>query len=158
MDFNLTKSVFIKITLPSTFWWEGFFQIPLQQEIYIVYLGKNKQRGFSMERVVVINSDKMGQGDEELGARLMANFLSKLIDAKLKPKMMLLYNSGVKLASTGSPVLESLQSLENLGVEIICCGTCVNFFGLADRIEAGRVTNMPEIVKVLTEAKTTVTI
>jgi len=111
-----------------------------------------------MEKVVVINSNKMGQGNEELGTRLMVNFLSKLIDAELKPQMLVLYNSGVKLAVKGSPVLESLQSLENLGVEIICCGTCVKFYGLADQIEAGRVTNMPEIVKVLTGAKATVTI
>lgn len=111
-----------------------------------------------MKKVVVLNSNKMGQGDEELGTRLIANFLSKLIDAQLKPKIMVLYNSGVKLAAKGSPVLESLQSLENLGAQIICCGTCVNFYGLADQIETGRVTNMPEIVKVLTGAKATVTI
>lgn len=111
-----------------------------------------------MERLVVINNDKMGQGDEELGARLIANFLSKLIDAQLKPKIVVLYNSGVKLAAKGSAVLESLHSLENLGVEIICCGTCVNFYGLADQMEAGRVSDMPEIVKVLTGAKATVTI
>jgi selenium metabolism protein YedF len=111
-----------------------------------------------MQKVMVINSDKMGQGDEELGAILTKNFLAKLIDAKVKPEMIVLYNSGVKLAATGSPVLESLQSLENLGMEVICCGTCVNFYGLAGQIEAGRVSNMPEIVRVLTEAKTTVTL
>lgn len=111
-----------------------------------------------MENVLVINSDKMGQGDEELGTRLLENFLKRLIDAETKPQMIVLYNSGVKLAAEGSPLLESLQSLENVGMNIICCGTCVNFYGLADRIDAGRVTNMPEIVKVLTEAKTTVTI
>jgi selenium metabolism protein YedF len=111
-----------------------------------------------VKKVLVINGDRMGEGEEELGARLMANFLSKLMDAKLKPEMMVLYNSGVKLAARGSPVLESLHSLENLGVEIICCGTCINFYGLADQIEAGRVSNMPEIVKVLTEAKSVVTL
>jgi selenium metabolism protein YedF len=111
-----------------------------------------------MEKVVVINSDKMGQGDEELGGRLLANFLSKLMDAQSKPQMLVLYNSGVRLATKGSPVLESLQSLENLGIEIICCGTCVNYYGLTDQMEAGRVTNMPEIVKVLTESKSMATI
>ena len=111
-----------------------------------------------MEKVIVINNDRMGHGDEKLGTRLMANFLSKLIDAELKPQMILLYNSGVKLAAKESPVLERLESLENLGVDIISCGTCVNFYGLADQIEAGRVTNMLEIVRVLTEAKATVTI
>ena len=111
-----------------------------------------------MEKVIVINSDKMGQGNDELGIRLMTNFLSKLIDAENKPQLLVLYNSGVKLAVKGSLVLESLHSLENLGVKIICCGTCVNFYGLADQVEAGRVTNMPEIVKVLTESKATVTI
>ncbi|KPL00677.1 MAG: response regulator SirA [candidate division Zixibacteria bacterium SM23_73_3] len=111
-----------------------------------------------MEKVIVINNDKMGHGDEELGIRLMTNFLKRLIDAQLKPQMLVLYNSGVKLAAKGSLVLESFHSLENLGVQIICCGTCVNFYGLADQIEAGRVTNMPEIVKVLTEAKAIVTL
>ena len=111
-----------------------------------------------MKKAVVINSDKMGQGDEELGARILAIFLKTLLGAGSKPQMLVLYNSGVKLAIKGSPVLESLQSLENLGVEIICCGTCVNYYGLADQIEAGRVSDMPEIVRVLTEAKTTVTI
>ena len=100
----------------------------------------------------------MGQGDEELGARILINFLKTLLNAEKQPQMLLLYNSGVRLAAKGSPALESLQSLENLGIEIISCGTCVNFFSLADQIKAGRVSNMPEIVKVLTEAKTTVTI
>jgi selenium metabolism protein YedF len=85
-----------------------------------------------MSRVVVINSDKMGAGSEELGARLLANFLKTLIGAEKKPQKLVLCNAGVKLAAKGSPVLESLHSLENLGVEIISCGTCVNFFGLAD--------------------------
>jgi selenium metabolism protein YedF len=111
-----------------------------------------------MKKVVVINGDRMGQGNDELGSRLMRNFLAKLIDAEPKPHLIVLYNSGVKLAAKGSSALESLHSLENLGVEIICCGTCVNFYGLAEQIQAGRVTNMPEIVKVLTQAETTVTL
>jgi selenium metabolism protein YedF len=111
-----------------------------------------------MERVIVINSDQMGQRDEKLGRRLVANFLKTLLAAEKKPKMLVLYNSGVKLAAKDSPVLETLQSLENLGMEIICCGTCVNFYGLTDLIQAGRVTNMPEIVKVLTESESVVTL
>ena len=111
-----------------------------------------------MEKVVVINSDKMGQGDEELGGRLIGNFLKTLLNAEKKPQMLVLYNSGVKLAAKGSPVLETLQSLENLGVEIICCGTCVNFYGLADLIQAGRVSNMQEIVGVVTEAERVITL
>jgi selenium metabolism protein YedF len=111
-----------------------------------------------MEKVVVINSDKMGQGDEKLGGRLMGNFLKTLLGAEKKPQMLVLYNSGVKLVAKGSPVLETLQSLENLGVQIISCGTCVNFYGLTDLIQAGRVSNMQEIVGVLTEAENIVTL
>ncbi len=111
-----------------------------------------------MDKVLVINNDKMGMGNEELGARLMGNFLKTLIGAEKKHQRLVLYNAGVKLAAKGSPVLESLHSLENLGVEIISCGTCVNFFGLADQMEAGRVSNMPEIVQVLTEAASVVTV
>jgi len=138
---------------------EGFFFKYLYTRRPEAYISeKTKEGGFLMENVLVINSDKMGQGDEELGTRLLENFLKRLIDAETKPQMIVLYNSGVKLAAKDSPLLEGLQSLENLGMNIICCGTCVNFYGLADRIGAGRVTNMPEIVNVLTEAKTTVTI
>lgn len=111
-----------------------------------------------MEKVIVINSDRMGQGDGELGKRLVASFLRTLVAADMKPKTLVLYNSGVKLAAKDSPVLETLQSLENLRVEIICCGTCVNFYGLTDLIQAGRVTNMAEIVKVMTEAESVVTL
>ena len=111
-----------------------------------------------MEKVIVISSDKMGEGDEELGKRLVANFLRTLLGAEKKPRILMLYNSGVKLAAKDSAVLETLQSLENLGVEIICCGTCVNFYGLTDLIQAGRVTNMAEIVRVLTEAENTTTL
>jgi selenium metabolism protein YedF len=111
-----------------------------------------------MKKVVVINSDEMGQGDQNLGVRLMGNFLRTLLDAEKKPQMLVFYNSGVKLAAKGSPVLETLQSLENLGVEIISCGTCVNFYGLVDLIQAGRVSNMQEIVAVLTEAEHIITL
>jgi selenium metabolism protein YedF len=122
------------------------------------YFTFGSKKGTHMEKVIVLNSDKMGEGDEKLGRRLIANFLKTLVSAEKKPLMLVLYNSGVKLAVKDSPVLESLQSLENLGVEIICCGTCVNFYGLVDLIQAGRVTNMSEIVKVLTEAENTVTL
>jgi selenium metabolism protein YedF len=111
-----------------------------------------------VEKVIVISSDKMGEGDEELGRRLVANFLKTLLGAEKKPRILVLYNSGVKLAAKDSAVLETLQSLENLGVEIICCGTCVNFYGLTDLVHAGRVTNMVEIVRVLTEAENTTTL
>ncbi len=111
-----------------------------------------------MQKAMVINSDKMGQGDEELGVRLIRSFLKTLVTAENKPHVLVLYNSGVKLAAKGSSVLESLQSLENLGVEIICCGTCVNFYGLVELIQAGRVTNMPEIVQVLAQAENVVTL
>ena len=111
-----------------------------------------------MDQVVAINSERVGTGNDDLGTRLMGNFLKTLMGAEKKPRMLVLYNAGVKLAAKGSPVLESLHSLENQGVEIISCGTCVNFFGLAEQMEAGRVSNMQEIVKVLTEAPAVITI
>jgi selenium metabolism protein YedF len=129
------------------------------------YFTFGSKKGTHMEKVIVLNSDKMGEGDEKLGRRLIANFLKTLVSAEKNhgcPNSgsigLVLYNSGVKLTVKDSPVLESLQSLENLGVEIICCGTCVNFYGLVDLIQAGRVTNMSEIVKVLTEAENIVTL
>jgi selenium metabolism protein YedF len=136
----------------------GIFLNPFTDQLSRAIFSGLRERSHAMERAIVINGDEMGQGDEELGRTLMKNFLAKLMSAEAKPKMIVLYNSAVKLAARGSEVLESLHSLENLGVEIICCGTCVNHYGLADQIEAGRVTNMPEIVKVLTESQSVVTL
>jgi selenium metabolism protein YedF len=105
------------------------------------------------EEVVVISSVVLGRGDEDLGRLLMQSFLGTLAQAESLPRKILLINSGVKLACEGSPVLDSLMAIEKRGVEIAACGTCLDYYGLRERLCVGSVTNMYSIVSALAEAE-----
>ncbi|MCB7038738.1 sulfurtransferase-like selenium metabolism protein YedF [Eggerthella sinensis] len=97
--------------------------------------------------VVVIASEFMGSGDDELGAVLMKGFVFALTQLDELPATVLLYNGGVKLACAGSTSLDDLKALAEAGVEIMSCGTCLNHYGLADQLGVGEVTNMYVIVE-----------
>lgn len=97
--------------------------------------------------VVVLDSVHMGKGDPELGAILMKGFIYTLTEMEDLPKTILLYNEGVKLAIEGSKSLDDLLTLETRGVEILSCGTCLNFYGLTEKLRAGEITNMYTIVE-----------
>lgn len=102
--------------------------------------------------VVVLGSNVMGNGSDELGEILMKGFVFALSKLNGLPKTVLLYNSGVKLAAEGSDAIADLKVLEEEGVEILACGTCLNYFELSDKLQVGSVTNMYEIVEKMTEA------
>jgi len=102
--------------------------------------------------VFFIDSDSLGRGSEELGGILMRALLHTLGEADIKPQKIILANSGVKLACEGSPVLEDLQTVASQGVEILACGTCLNYFELKERQRTGRVSNMYEILNALSQA------
>ena len=92
--------------------------------------------------MVVIASDRMGEGAEELGKTLLKAFVFSLTQQDKLPKTILLYNGGAYLTCEGSPMLEDLKALEAEGVEILTCGTCLNFYGLTEKLAVGGVTNM----------------
>ena len=102
--------------------------------------------------VVYINSHLLGNGDEALGAFLMKAFLKTLLDMETRPKRLILVNSGVRLAAEDSKVLESLQGLAEKGVEIVCCGTCIDFYELKGKTKVGVISNMYDIVQSMIEA------
>jgi selenium metabolism protein YedF len=102
--------------------------------------------------VVFISTDQLGTGDEKLGGILMKAFLNTLHDSEPKPGKIIFINSGVKLATEGSDVLDSLAALTADGVQIISCGTCLNYYGIMDRLRFGIVGNMYDIVHILLEA------
>ena len=104
------------------------------------------------DTVVVISSPCMGTGSDELGAALMKSFIFALTQQDTLPKSILFYNGGAKLTTEGSASLEDLKSLEAQGVEILTCGTCLNFFGLGDKLQVGGVTNMYDIVEKMSSA------
>ena len=94
------------------------------------------------DTVVVIASDQMGEGAEELGKTLLKAFVFSLTQQDKLPKTILFYNGGAYLTCEGSPMLEDLKALEAEGVEILTCGTCLNFYGLTEKLAVGGVTNM----------------
>ncbi len=102
--------------------------------------------------VVVLSSDKMGTGDETLGTNLMKAFVFALTKQDKLPANIVLYNSGANLSCEGSPVLDDLKLLESEGVEIVTCGTCLDFYGIKEKLAVGSVTNMYEIVRIQEEA------
>lgn len=103
-------------------------------------------------KVVVISSDTMGSGDGELGGILMKGFIFALTQQDELPSTILFYNGGAKLTCEDAPTLEDLKSLEACGVEILTCGTCLNHYGLTEKLQVGSVTNMYAIAEKMTQA------
>ena len=102
--------------------------------------------------VVVISSDRMGTGNDELGKVLIKGFIFAVTQLDKLPKTMLFYNGGATLTTEGSDSLEDLKSLEAQGVEIMTCGTCLDYYGLKDKLAVGTVTNMYSIVETMAKA------
>ncbi len=102
--------------------------------------------------VYAFGTNVMGSGNDELGATLMKGFIYAVSQLTELPKTMLFYNGGVKLTTEGSASLEDLKSLQAQGVEILSCGTCLNFYGLSEKLAVGEVTNMYAIVEKLNGA------
>lgn len=94
----------------------------------------------------------MGRGDDDLGTILIRAFLRTLNEVEPLPATMIFINAGVKLTVDGSPVLEDLQALEQRGVNILACGTCLGHFELKEKAAIGEISNMYTIVETLLEA------
>lgn len=106
-------------------------------------------RSGGKQLTVYINSAILGKGDDTLGANLMGVYLDTLSNFASDISHVILVNSGVKLACQGSAVLEQLQNLAGMGISILSCGTCLNFFELKDQLEAGSVSNMFDIIEAM---------
>jgi len=114
--------------------------------------------------VVLIAGDTIGSGSDKLGGLLMKVLFPTLLEVEPKPKKLIFMNSGVKLTTErssplersslpeGSEVLESLVKLEKQGVELLICGTCLDYFGVKDKVKVGRISNFFEITETLLKA------
>jgi len=102
--------------------------------------------------VVAVSAGVMGTGDDKLGTALLKSFLYALDQQDTLPSTILFYNGGASVTCEGSPSLDDLRSLQAQGVEILTCGTCLDFYGLKDKLAVGGVTNMYDIVEKLTGA------
>lgn len=102
--------------------------------------------------VVAITSDRMGTGDDELGTKLMISFFRTLVMVEPAPTSVVFYNAGVKLAMDDSPVFEHIKELIEKGTAIYLCTTCINHFGIKDRLPAGSFSDMYQILNILKDA------
>jgi len=107
---------------------------------------------YAGQAVVLITGTQLGTGDEGFGERLMISFISTLGEAASRPARLIFINSGVRLTAEGSEVMETLKRLEQAGVQILSCGTCLEFYHLADKLGVGIVTNSYEVVDSLLSA------
>lgn len=102
--------------------------------------------------VVVISSDRMGRGNDELGYVLMRSFIHTLLTLEPLPDTLIFYNTGVKLTLKDSEVLDDLKKIVEAGVSILVCGTCLNYFGISGDLACGIVSNMYDITSTMTAA------
>jgi len=108
-----------------------------------------------MNTVLVLNNDRMGHGDPELGRQLLGTFLAK--SGSLKGlDAIVFYNTGVKLVAKGSPILALLDHLHEDGIDLLPCGTCLNHFNLEPVV--GEVSDMDSIIRQISDAKKVITL
>ncbi len=98
-------------------------------------------------KVFLIQSEGLGRGNDQLGLMLMANFLRLLGDSQDKPATLVFWNAGVKLACEGSHVLVHLKKLEEQGVEILACTTCLEYFESVEKLKVGKPTTMVKSIQ-----------
>lgn len=104
-----------------------------------------KEDSLSSSYVVVFDSDRIGDGDEEFSKSLLESFLVSLTEEDVLPEYVICYNKGVYLTTERQNTIEDFKKLEENGVEIISCGLCLDHYGLKEKLSVGRVSNMYEI-------------
>lgn len=137
---------------------EGFYYIDIfkGEEMGPELLGDEKP--VLNDLVIMVGKDTLGEGSEELGDVLVRGYFYTLTEVEPFPKALLFINSGVNLTVTDSPVIDHLRLLESKGVEILSCGTCLDYFNLKDKLGVGGVTNMYTIVETMNKAKNTISL
>lgn len=130
---------------------DGLFYVTLNKKS-----GSVKNQNKPNELVIFIGTDKLGSGADELGTALMKSYMFALCESDQLPKTILFVNSGVKLTTEGSPVIDSINKLISRGVEIMSCGTCLDFYNLKEKLEVGTITNMYTIVEKMNNATNTI--
>jgi selenium metabolism protein YedF len=119
---------------------------------------ENKKNNELENKCIFISSDKMGEGNDELGDVLIKGFIYTLTEVKPYPKYIVLVNSGVKLTAQNKATIENLKILEESGVEVLSCGTCLDYYGLKEKLQVGCITNMYNIVDIMKNTSQTISI
>ncbi|KAF0208214.1 MAG: selenium metabolism protein [Actinobacteria bacterium] len=111
-----------------------------------------------MGKVVFVNSDRIGDGEAELGKKLMQAFFYSLARADATPSAVLFMNTGVHLTCEGSAALDDIKMLAAEGVAIKSCGTCLDYYGFTDALAVGEVGTMPDTVATFMAADSVVSV
>jgi selenium metabolism protein YedF len=112
----------------------------------------NENNNQTNKYTILIKSNRMGSGNDDLGKILIRGFLNSLIKQEQLPSHIILYNAGVLLAVKDSDTAASMLEMEQRGVQIVLCGTCVDFFQIKEQIAAGQISNMAHITSLLIDA------
>ncbi len=153
---KLAKSLMLDYTITEV---DGNYQISIFKGEYSNQAEDMVQKRPDLANTVIfVGSDVMGTGDDVLGAVLIKGYFYTLTEYEPYPKAILFVNSGVKLTCEGSPVVEYLKKLMELGTEVLSCGTCLDYYHLKDQLAVGGVTNMYTIVETMQEANNTIRI
>ena len=110
------------------------------------------------DSIVLLTKDGMGSADVTLQHKLLGTYLKLLAESPSLPAAICFYTDGVKLVVEGSPFLPQLAQLERRGVRLIICSTCLDYFGLTDRVRVGIVGGMPDILEAQTGAAKVITL
>ncbi len=105
------------------------------------------------QTVLLFTRFGMGDAPADLQGKLAQKFLTLILESDLLPAKILFYTDGVKLACSGSPVIDQLKQLESRGIELVLCKTCLDYFGLGTQVEAGIVGGMPDIIEAMAKAE-----
>jgi len=108
--------------------------------------------------VILIPREGMGSAEGTLQLKLLDTYLRLLVENKTLPAAICFYTEGVRLVVEGSPLLERLSGIEQAGVRLIICSTCLNYFGLTDKVRVGIVGGMPDILDAQLKADKVITL
>jgi selenium metabolism protein YedF len=108
--------------------------------------------------LLLITSSGVGEGEVDLGGKLMASFLKMIAEADRRPDRIVFINAGVFLTTADSPLQDTLTQIEKQGTEILSCGTCLDYYGRKEKLVIGSPTNMKDIVSDMIEFKKVITV
>lgn len=155
---KLVKSMNLKAEIKEAkgdFYIEIYKEGDMQISEGLEFPSKNPK---SEDLVILITKDTLGEGNRELGEVLMKGYIYTLTEASKMPRRLLFLNAGVRLTVEGSSVIDHLRKLEEKGVEIVSCGTCLDFYKVKNQLLVGGIGNMYDIVEKSNAAKKTITL
>lgn len=161
VDNEIAKNNVVKLASNSGY----AFDVEEKENLFYITINKNSDiktnkndynKGMkeNMPFTIVISSNELGEGSNELGEALMKSYLFALSEAEVIPENLLFLNGGVKLVVEDSPAIESLNKLKERGTEILSCGLCLDFYHLKDKVAIGEITNMYAIVEIMNSSRT----